>query len=114
MSCGLPSFAPWSTHFTRVCFSVSVRLGSLEKEPERGSANHGGMRFNNTASRIDLAQGRADLKSMNDTGATSLGWWQPVHLRKRMGATSRVKVTSPDAADAKEQKSTEVEKSRVI
>ena len=42
-SCGLPAGAPAATHASTVATCCGVSEGSLEKCPNRGSANHGGI-----------------------------------------------------------------------
>jgi hypothetical protein len=52
----LPSGAPWSAQATSVLMSASASDQSLANLPPTwGSANHGGMRLDNTASRIAFA-----------------------------------------------------------
>ena len=57
---GLPSGAPPSTQDLMVSISLSESRASLAKLPKCGSANHGGILRISTASRMDLAHGRAD------------------------------------------------------
>src|SRR5687768_5697834 len=72
---GSPSGAPVSAHLTSVSISSADNEGSLANAPCGASANHGGMRFVRTASRIALAHGRVDLYVRNDIGPTSPGRW---------------------------------------
>src|ERR1700691_835123 len=76
MSFTSPSGAPASTHATKVLTSASLSLRSFAKCPKRGSANHGGIFFVSTASRIAFAHGRVLWYVRNDDGPISPGRWQ--------------------------------------
>src|ERR1700690_2289392 len=93
-SFGSPSLAPVSTQEAMVAISASDRRGSLMKSPTLGSACHGGILRATTASRIGRAQIRLCLYVISDMGAISLGRWQTTQFLKKIGATSRLKVTS--------------------
>ena len=90
-----PRDAPASTHRVMVVISSADRLGSLEKVPIAGSALHGGIVRLATWRWIARAQGRALSNVKSDIGAICPGRWHGVQCFWRMGATSRLKVTSP-------------------
>src|SRR4029453_4815915 len=85
-------------HPTMIAISWSGRLGALAKLPTVRSAGQGGMRRVTTRSLIARANGRASWYVRGGIGATSPGRWHPTHFSCRIGATSRVKVTSGAAA----------------
>src|ERR1700730_10011705 len=93
-SLGSPSLAPVRTQESMVAISASDRRGSLMKSPTLGSACQGGILRFTTASRIGRVQGRVSLYVKSDMGAMSFGRWQTTQFLKKIGATSRLKVTS--------------------
>src|SRR2546425_2013565 len=95
MSAGFPCGAPESTHLTMVAISASLSEGSLLNfwMPMVRSMNQGGISRAEILVLIARAHGRASLYVSKDIGAISPGWWQLMHERYKIGATSFVKVT---------------------
>src|SRR3984957_21159644 len=89
-----PSLAPVRAQASMVAVSASLNRGSFMKSPTLGSACQGGILRCTTASRIIRAHGRASLNVISDIGAMSFARWQTTQFLYRIGATSRLKVTS--------------------
>ena len=101
MSAESPRGAPASAQAPMTAISSSVsEMSSLNRwTPMFFSMNQGGISRSAVFCFIALAHGRASSYVTNDIGARAPGRWQLWHERWRIGATSRVNVTS-DAASA--------------